>query len=277
MKLAKRFGIYFIGMIFLAAGITLNAKTGLGASPRVSMAYCASLLDNISFSDATMVLYLLYFVVEMFLKVKKITWRDFLQVPFCYLFTRCMDVISNMLPSPEHLPLRVVMLVTGTLCTGFGTAITVACRLVPTPADGLVSELSRTLHQDIGITKNLFDCTCVCIVALASLALTGSVTGIGVGTIIAMLGTGRAISLCNWMFYKKIRKIVKKAPITIIGEKKRSKSGKNAKDNVGTGEDKIKKGGKKKGKKKNGKKNKDKDKDKDKKNKNSMDAGNTLP
>ncbi len=224
VKLAKRFGIYFIGMLFLAAGITLNAKTGLGASPRVSMAYCASLLNSISFSDATMVLYLLYFVLEMFLKVKRITWMDFLQVPFCYLFTRCMDVISALLPTPEHLPLRVIMLILGTLCTGFGTAITVACRLVPTPADGLVSELSHALHQDIGITKNLFDCTCVCIVAVASLAITGSVSGIGAGTIIAMLGTGRAISLCNWMFYKKIRRVVKKAPIALIGEKKKSKA-----------------------------------------------------
>ncbi len=219
MKIARRFGIYFIGMLFLAAGITLNAQTGLGASPRVSVAYCASLLGNISFSDATMVLYLVYFVIEILLKGRKLIWLDFAQVPFCYLFTRCMDVIAGLLPTPEHLPLRVVMLVCGTLCTGFGTAITVACRLVPTPADGLVSELSIALRHDIGNVKNLFDCTCVCLVALASFCITGSVTGIGAGTIVAMLGTGRSIALCNRLFLKQMRHVVESAPIALLGEK----------------------------------------------------------
>ncbi len=230
MKVARRFGIYFIGMIFLAAGITLNAHTGLGASPRVSMAYCASLLGDISFSDATMVLYLAYFVFEIILKGRRLIWLDFAQVPFCYLFTRCMDVIAGFLPAPEHLPLRVAMLVCGTLCTGFGTAITVACRLVPTPADGLVSELSHTVHLDIGLTKNLFDCGCVCIVALASYAMTGSVTGIGAGTIVAMLGTGRSMSLCNFLFLKEIRKAVDSAPIALLGERTPAKTTRQEKE-----------------------------------------------
>ena len=48
---------YFLGLLILAFGITLNTKTGLGVSPIISVAYCISTIRNLNFGNITLLLY----------------------------------------------------------------------------------------------------------------------------------------------------------------------------------------------------------------------------
>ncbi len=217
MQYIKRFVIYFIGMLLLAMGIILNTKTAWGVSPIISVAYCFSTLVPIAFSNAVMLLYVLQFIAQEILK-KRLTWIDFLQVPFAYLFTRCMNLFTALLPSPEALGLRIFMLVMAVLCTGFGIALMVACHLVPNPADGLVGEISRCSGKSMGLTKNIFDGASVCITLCMGLIGAGQIIGIGVGTVCAIIGTGRAVALCNYLFLAKVQPVIAAAPIPAIGE-----------------------------------------------------------
>ena len=51
-----RYGLYILGLLILALGLTLNTKTGMGVSPIISIAYSVSLLWNLNFGDMTFLL-----------------------------------------------------------------------------------------------------------------------------------------------------------------------------------------------------------------------------
>ncbi len=48
MKTAARWGLYLLGMLVLALGITLNTLTGLGVSPIISVAWCFSQITGLN-------------------------------------------------------------------------------------------------------------------------------------------------------------------------------------------------------------------------------------
>ena len=63
--------IYCIGMIVLAAGISLNTKTGLGVSPIISVAYCVSEYTGFNFGDMTFLLYVIFVAAEFALRGRR--------------------------------------------------------------------------------------------------------------------------------------------------------------------------------------------------------------
>lgn len=218
MNFLRRFAVYTVGMVLLAMGIVLNTKTGLGVSPVVSLPYCLSLLEGFNFANATLVLYLALFVLEVVLKGRNMRLFDLLQIPFCLVFTRCMNLFSTALPDAQSMVLRLVMLVLAIVCTGFGVAIMVAMHLIPNPADGLVQELSLKTKKSIGFTKNAFDLTFVCLSLVIGLIRAHAVVGIGIGTVCAMLGIGRAVSWCSHLFGRQMTRIYESAPLRVLGE-----------------------------------------------------------
>lgn len=54
---AARFGIYLVGMVLLALGITLNTKAGLGASAIVSVPCTVSQRTGRGFANLTLIVY----------------------------------------------------------------------------------------------------------------------------------------------------------------------------------------------------------------------------
>ena len=54
---AARFGIYLVGMVLLALGITLNTKVGLGASAIVSVPCPVSQGTGRDFANLTLIVY----------------------------------------------------------------------------------------------------------------------------------------------------------------------------------------------------------------------------
>lgn len=218
MRLAKRLAVYCAGMVLLALGIVLNTKTNLGVSPLVAIAFCVSQLRGLSFANTALVAYLVYFVIEAALKGRTLRAFDFLQIPFCYFFTRCMNLFSAALPTAQSVPLRVGMLVLAIACTGFGAAIMVAMRLIPNPADGLVQALGVRIGKSMGFAKNLFDIVSVCVTAVIGLLAAGRLVGVGIGTVCAMLGTGRAVALCNRLLGARMERVRAAAPLALLGE-----------------------------------------------------------
>ena len=49
MKQGIRWGLYTLGMLVLALGLTLNTKTGLGVSPIISVAFGVSEIWGLNF------------------------------------------------------------------------------------------------------------------------------------------------------------------------------------------------------------------------------------
>lgn len=203
----NRWGIYTVGMLVLAMGLTLNTKTGLGVSPILSLAYCSTRIWGVNLGDATFVLYALFVIAQLILRGKRRQWYDLLQLPLSLVFSRVLNVYDRWVtydPARHGLAANLVCLALAILVTGVGVSMTVNMRLVPNPGDGIVQAIADLMGRDQGFAKNCFDLVCVALTVILSLVMLGKVVAVGLGTVLAMVGVGRAISLANHFFKDKM-------------------------------------------------------------------------
>lgn len=226
--------LYVAGLLILALGLTLNTKTGLGTSPIISVPYSVSTIFYLNFGNMTFAVYGIFVLTEMILHTirnrryarkggkvlqhanqrnQKLTLlMDFLQLPLSLIFTRLLNLFPGLLPdfsssgssSPKEMAVRIIALLIAIILTGIGAALSLNMRLVPNPGDGIVQAIADCIHKSVGFTKNCFDLINICITSCLSLFLTGHLVGIGVGTILAMLGVGRVIAVFNHFTYEKL-------------------------------------------------------------------------
>lgn len=224
-KRALRIFYYLLGLVILAAGITLNTKTTLGVSPIVSVACCLSEITGWNFGNTTFLWYTTFVLIEMLLHLirKAPDWRqkigaDLLQIVVSLLFTRFMNLFSAVIPVFEtaypnsfagSLGGRFLFLLLAIVLTGVGAALSLFMRIVPNPGDGLVQGISDFFGLRTGLSKNLIDTGCVLLTALLSLLLLHRVVGIGIGTLAAMLGVGRVVALFESLCGEQLKAVVK--------------------------------------------------------------------
>ena len=67
-----------------------------------------------------------------------------------------------------------------------------------------VQAIADTVRKSVGFTKNCFDLTNITITVVLSFVLAGHLVGVGVGTILAMIGVGRTIAVFNHFTYAKM-------------------------------------------------------------------------
>ena len=192
-----RLAIYIAGGIILALGITLNTKTCLGVSPIVSVPYCISVLAQFPLGILTFLFYG-FCILLQFLLLR----REFEPIRLCQIFmsfvtSLFIQVFDTILPVPEPLPFRLLLLTAAILLTGIGAAMTVAMQICPNPADGLAEVIGRKCGKTFGFGKNLFDLISLAISAAIGLIFRRQLIGIGVGTILAMIFTGRVVALAQ--------------------------------------------------------------------------------
>lgn len=220
---------YVSGLLILALGIILNTKSGLGVSPIISVAYSISTILNVNFGNMTFVLYTVFVLIEMILHtirnrkelnvegktlesaVKKslplVLEMDLLQLPLSLVFTRFMNLFSAWIPAPSHgFASRLLVLAGGIICTGIGAAMSLDMRIIPNPGDGIVQAIADCIHKPVGFTKNCFDLLNICITISVSLISAHKLIGVGLGTVVAVLGVGRVIALFNHLFMEKMTK-----------------------------------------------------------------------
>lgn len=123
-KRAVRFGLYLLGMLLLALGLTLNTETGLGASAIVSIPFTLSEGLGLNFGDLTLLAYCVLVAAQFVVKGKNRTWVDLLQLVVSLIFTRFLNVFKAVIPYKSgFLPADIALLVLAILLTGVGRAI----------------------------------------------------------------------------------------------------------------------------------------------------------
>ena len=214
---------YLAGLLILAVGLTLNTKAGLGVSPIISVSYSTSVILGQNFGNMTFVLYGIFVVIELILHTIRILrgkggdgkgkWlilvKDILQFPLSLVFTRFLNVFSGLIPdfSDGHFALRLAVLILAIICTGIGAALSLNMRIIPNPGDGIVQAIADCINKSVGFTKNCFDLFNICITFTIGMVFTGGLVGIGIGTVLAMLGVGRVIALFNHFTYYQIGRL----------------------------------------------------------------------
>ena len=222
--ISLRVAWYLLGMLILSVSLTLNTKLSLGVSSIISVAHCVSILSGYSIGDTTLAWFIFLIVVQiaMHLIRKPTNWKraivlDALQLPVSLVFTRFMNLFSDVLPVFEEVYAgtfwggiwgRLVLLLLAITLTGIGAALTLDMRLVPNPGDGIVQGVADFFQKPMGTAKNLTDLSCVALTALISLVAARKIIGIGLGTLLAALGTGRVIALFNHLFGARLTALV---------------------------------------------------------------------
>lgn len=230
-KTIMRVIFYVVGLLVLALGIILNTKSGLGVSPIISVSYSISTILNINFGNMTFVLYGIFVVLEVILHIIKyvrmpkkmskqdnealepaihksiylVILMDLLQLPLSLVFTRFMNLFSAWIPAPsENVIAQFACLLGGIIFTGIGAAMSLNMRIIPNPGDGIVQAIADCIGKTVGFTKNCFDLFNICITISVGLVFAHRLIGVGIGTVIAVLGVGRVIALFNHMFMDKM-------------------------------------------------------------------------
>ncbi len=228
-----RIAFYLLGLLVLALGITLNTKVGLGVSPIISVSYSISTVGGFNFGNTTFVQYSIFVVIEMILhsithmrhkndaapsadpasrrSLKLTLLFDLLQLPLSLIFTRFMNLFSAVLPNfatddvgafAGSMPGRILILCVAIALTGIGAALSLNMRIIPNPGDGIVQAIADCIGKSVGFTKNCFDLLNITITAVVSMTLAGHLIGIGIGTVLAVIGVGRVIAVFNHFCYK---------------------------------------------------------------------------
>ena len=199
-------------MFILALGLTLNTKANLGVSPIISVPYSISQITGLNFGDLTFVVYAMFVVVQIIIHIRlknhKRIASDILQLPLSLIFTRLLNIFIVYIPTSQNLEIRFVILTFAIICTGIGAAMSLSMQIVPNPGDGIVQALAERFDKSVGITKNLFDCLNLSITLCISLFIAHQIVGVGIGTVIAVVGVGRVISLFHHIFESKIEYLI---------------------------------------------------------------------
>lgn len=219
---------YIVGLMLLALGITLNTKAGLGVSPIISVSYSVSEIWGLNFGNMTLWWYSSFIMVEMILhtimyrKQKKtgLGMRlvlDVLQFPLSLVFTRFLNIFGGFFPDYASECAgtfwggyvgRILILVVAIVLTGVGAAMSLDVRLIPNPGDGIVQAIADFVKKSVGLTKNCFDLLCISMTIILSLVLEGKLIGIGIGTVLAVIGVGRTVALFNHLCLGKMKKVM---------------------------------------------------------------------
>ena len=91
-------------------------------------------------------------------------------------------------------------LIIAIILTGVGAAMSLNMRIIPNPGDGIVQAISDFIHKSVGFTKNCFDLFNICLTISVGLIFAHHLVGIGIGTVLAVIGVGRAIAAFNHFF-----------------------------------------------------------------------------
>lgn len=207
-KFAARFGFYLLGMVLLALGLTLNTKTGLGASAILSIPFTLSEGTGLNFGDLSFLTYCVLVAAQFVVKGKNRSWADLLQLGVSLVFTRLLNLFKAAIPYESgFLPTDIALLALAILFTGIGAAMTVVMRLVPNPGEGIVHSLAQRFGKELGLCKNLFDLGCVAVSLVLGLFFGNPLLGVGLGTAISMVGVGRVIAVFNALCRSRLQSL----------------------------------------------------------------------
>lgn len=226
-----RWAFYLLGLLVLAAGLTLNTKAGLGVSAIISVSSSISELFGFSFGNTTLGLYSVFIVIEIILHTirdrnyekntaealknagrrnrKLVLLMDILQLPLSIVFTRFLNIFSALIPdfALGGMAVRVLVLLTAIAFTGIGAAMSLNMRIIPNPGDGIVQAIADCVNKEVGFTKNCVDVVNILISTSIGLIFAGHLAGVGIGTVLAVVGVGRVIAVFNHLFYDRMNRL----------------------------------------------------------------------
>lgn len=196
-KYSFRRYLLFVASLFINAfGIAFITKALLGTSPITSVTYVLSLFTPFTMGIWTILLNLLFVIIEPFLMTRKELIEDLqmylLQIPIAFCFGLFIDFSMFMLfwLEPSAYVMKVTVLLVGCVILALGIALEVKANAAMMAGEYLVKAITRRFHGEFGYVKLGFDVTLLTIACLLSLVFLSDIQGVREGTVVSALLVG---------------------------------------------------------------------------------------
>lgn len=199
-QLTRRILQYIAGLVCMAIGLVLLKRTYWGVSPITAVPDAVAGFTPMTLGNATILLHVLCVVLQIAVQ-RKVTLKSLLTlcvgVPFGYLVDLFMWLYD---PDNPAVWAKCLMLVIGIAIQGFGVALISGCDMMLPAPDEFNNVVSRVYNKKLSNVKMIADATYVVIAIVINLISVGSLASVGVGTIVAVLLTGRFVGISYKLF-----------------------------------------------------------------------------
>lgn len=192
----RRYLLFVASLFINAFGIAFITKALLGTSPITSVTYVLSLFTPFTMGIWTILLNLLFVVLEPFLMTRKDLREDLrmylLQIPISFCFGLFIDfsmfILSRLEPSAYVI--QVTVLLIGCIILALGIALEVKANAAMMAGEYFVKTITRRFHGEFGYVKLGFDITLLTIACILSLVFLSDIQGVREGTVVSALLVG---------------------------------------------------------------------------------------
>lgn len=192
----RRYLLFVASLFINAFGIAFITKALLGTSPITSVTYVLSLFTPFTMGIWTILLNLLFVVLEPFLMTRKDLREDLrmylLQIPIAFCFGLFIDFSMFMLfwLEPSAYVMKVTVLLVGCVILALGIALEVKANAAMMAGEYFVKTITRRFHGEFGYIKLGFDITLLTIACILSLVFLSDIQGVREGTVVSALLVG---------------------------------------------------------------------------------------
>lgn len=212
MKINKnKIFMYFLGLFFIAVGASLSVKSDLGVSPVTSIPYTITYVWGIDMGITTFLFHLFVVFIEFLLLRKDFKLKNLLQAAVGVvfgLFTSLCNCLVFMIPFPDTMAVRIVLLALSIFAVAAGLFFYVPAEVMPMAVEGLmlvISNVTEIKFSGIKIGLDIAFSLISLVICVITVHNTGSV---GVGTVASAVATGLVLKVITRLFGDKRDKLL---------------------------------------------------------------------
>ena len=212
-NLKIRLPMYFIGLFIMTVGIAFSVRSDLGVSPVSSPPYTLTVVWNVEMGIATFLFHVALVLLQILLLRRKYKPKNLLQLAVGVvfgLFTTFCNSLVMMIPMPDILPFRIIMLAVSIVIVAIGIFLYVPADIMPLAGEGTMLTISQVTGFKFSNVKIGFDVSVSVISLVICLITVHNPGSVGIGTVVSAVLTGATLGVITRVFGKKRDRLLKK-------------------------------------------------------------------
>ena len=205
-NLKIRLPMYFIGLFIMTVGIAFSVRSDLGVSPVSSPPYTLTVVWNVEMGMATFLFHVALVLLQILLLRRKYKPKNLLQLAVGVvfgLFTTFCNSLVMMIPMPDILPFRIIMLAVSIVIVAIGIFLYVPADIMPLAGEGTMLAISQVTGFKFSNVKIGFDVSVSVISLVICLITVHNPGSVGIGTVVSAVLTGATLGVITRVFGKK--------------------------------------------------------------------------
>lgn len=205
-NLKLRLALYIMGLFIITLGVSLSVKSDLGVSPVSSIPYTITCVWGLEMGKATILFHAALVLLQLLILRRSFAPKNLLQVAAGILFgyfTTFSNSLFSLLPTPESLTVRLLMMLISTVLIAIGIFFYLPANIMPLAGEGAIKAISDVSGVPFARVKIAFDISMVTISLVICLIALRSLGSVGIGTVAAAVLVGLFLGQITRVFGKK--------------------------------------------------------------------------